>query len=129
MPGSSCASGLLLRRDAAYYAAFMARVPIEGPEQLFHFTPPPATSEGPLARRGAQPGEKLLITGIAGGQGRLIARRVADFFQIAGVDRQPWEGFPPNIRMHVVDLRKRKFEDVFRPERPDALAHHAFGRH
>jgi UDP-glucose 4-epimerase len=109
--------------------ASMARVPVEGPEQLFHFAPPPAATEGPRTRRGAQPGEKLLITGIAGGQGRLIARRVGDFFQIAGVDRQPWEGFPPNVRMHVVDLRKRKFEDVFRTERPDALVHHAFVRH
>jgi UDP-glucose 4-epimerase len=31
--------------------------------------------------------------------------------------------------MHVVDLRKRKFEDVFRTERPDALVHLAFVRH
>src|SRR5213083_2457579 len=108
----------------------MARSPLEGPEQLFHFTqaytPPPADTR---AHRGAEPGEKLLITGIAGGQGRLIARRLADFFRIAGVDRQPWEGFPSNVSMHVVDLRKRKFEDVFRTERPDALVHHAFVRH
>jgi len=106
----------------------MARVPSEGPEQLFHFAPTAAT-QTPGPRRGAQPGEKLLITGIAGGQGRLIARRVGDFFQISGVDRVPWEGFPPNVRMHVVDLRKRKFEDVFRTERPDAVVHMAFVRH
>ncbi len=106
----------------------MARVPVPGPEQLFHFMPP-AEATAARPRRGAQAGEKLLITGIAGGQGRLIARRVGDFFQVAGVDRQPWEGFPPNVRMHVVDLRKRKFEDVFRTERPDALVHHAFVRH
>jgi UDP-glucose 4-epimerase len=31
--------------------------------------------------------------------------------------------------MHVVDLRKRKFEDVFRTERPDAVVHLAFVRH
>jgi UDP-glucose 4-epimerase len=100
----------------------MARAPVEGPEQLFHFAEA-------RPRRGAVPGEKLLITGIAGGLGRLIARRVGDFFQISGVDRTPWEGYPANIRMHVVDLRKRKFEDVFRTERPDALVHHAFVRH
>src|SRR5207253_2146677 len=35
----------------------------------------------------------------------------------------------PNVSMHVVDLRKRKFEDVFRIERPAALVHHAFVRH
>jgi UDP-glucose 4-epimerase len=106
----------------------MARLPTEGPDELFHF-PSPAEPRAPRARRGAEPGEKLLITGIAGGQGRLIARRVGEMFRIAGVDRTPWEGFPTNVRMHVVDLRKRKFEDVFRTERPDALVHLAFVRH
>jgi UDP-glucose 4-epimerase len=107
----------------------MARLPSDGPEQLFHFAPAHPAAEPPRPRRGAQPGEKVLITGIAGGQGRLIARRLGDAFQVAGVDRTPWEGFPANVRMHVVDLRKRKFEDVFRTERPDALVHHAFVRH
>ena len=106
----------------------MARVPSEGPEQLFHFAPA-AGAEVLRMRRGAEPGEKLLITGIAGGLGRLIAKRLGDYFKVAGVDRSPWEGFPPNVSMHVVDLRKRKFEDVFRTERPDALVHHAFVRH
>ena len=106
----------------------MARSPVEGPEQLFHFTPA-AGAEVPLTRRGAEPGEKVLITGIAGGLGRLIARRLGDHFKVAGVDRSSWEGFPPNVSMHVVDLRKRKFEDVFRTERPDAVVHHAFVRH
>jgi len=109
----------------------MARVPIEDPEQLFHF----AAAERPLerprpeTRRGAEPGEKILLTGIAGGQGRLIARRLAGTFDVVGVDRDPWEGHPSTIRMHVVDLRKRKFEDVIRTERPAALVHHAFVRH
>jgi UDP-glucose 4-epimerase len=107
----------------------MSRAPIEGPEQLFHF----GQAEGPAAASrphgGAEPGEKLLITGIAGGQGRLIAQRVRDYFQVAGVDRAPWEGSPPGVNMHVVDLRKRKFEDVFRTERPDAVVHLAFVRH
>jgi UDP-glucose 4-epimerase len=107
---------------------FMARLPSEGPERLFHFAPA-AGGELPHPRRGAEPGEKLLITGIAGGLGRLIAKRLGDYFKVAGVDRSPWEGFPPNVSMHVVDLRKRKFEDVFRTERPDALVHHAFVRH
>src|ERR671930_1084288 len=106
----------------------MARVPSEGPEQLFHFAPTPGAQVLRL-RRGAEPGEKLLITGIAGGLGRLIAKRLGDYFRVAGVDRIPWEGFPSNMSMHVVDLRKRKFEDVFRTERPDALVHLAFVRH
>jgi len=107
----------------------MARAPIEGPEKLFHFAQTERVAPPPRPRAGAEPGEKLLITGIAGGQGRLIARRLADHFHIAGVDRAPWEGYPPSIRMHVVDLRKRRFEDVFRTERPDAVVHLAFVRH
>src|SRR5262249_59228283 len=83
----------------------------------------------PPARAGAQPGEKVLITGIAGGQGRLIARRLGGKFTLAGVDRMPWEDHPPEIPVHVLDLRKRKMEDIFRTERPDSVVHHAFIRH
>src|SRR6185369_2341041 len=88
---------------------------------LFHFAPAEAAGVERRTRRAAQPGEKLLITGIAGGQGRLIAQRLGSFFRIAGVDRSRWDGAPAGMPMHVVDLRKRKFEDVFRTERPDAL--------
>ena len=111
----------------------MARVPSEDPERLFHFAVDDdverARALARTTRRGAEPGEKVLITGIAGGQGRLIARRIAGAFEITGVDRDPWEGHPPSVRMHVVDLRKRKFEDVFRTERPATVVHHAFVRH
>lgn len=110
----------------------MARLPTEDPERLFHFTLP--TQPRPVAgadapRTGAVPGDKILITGIAGGQGRLIARRIAGQFEITGVDRADWEGHPANVRMHVLDLRKRKFEDVIRTERPTAVVHMAFIRH
>ena len=73
--------------------------------------------------------ERLLITGIAGGQGRLVAKRVADGFAVSGVDRAPWEGHPNHITVHTMDLRKKKFEDIFRRERPSAVVHLAFVRH
>lgn len=73
--------------------------------------------------------EKVLITGIAGGQGRLLARRLAESYQVCGVDRSPWEGHPRGVQMHVVDLRKRKFEDVVRTEMPTAVVHMGFVRH
>jgi len=113
----------------------MARAPLDRPEDLFHFasaesTPAPSPiAEAVRVRRAAEPGEKVLITGIAGGQGRLIARRIAGSCAITGVDRAPWEGHPPEVKMHVVDLRKRKFEDVFRTERPSAVVHLAMVRH
>lgn len=73
--------------------------------------------------------ERLLITGIAGGQGRLVAKRVADQFDVSGVDRLAWEGHPHQVAVHTMDLRKKKFEDIFRRERPTAVVHLAFVRH
>ena len=70
--------------------------------------------------------EKVLITGISGGQGRLLARRLRENFEVCGVDRVAWEGHPREIRVHVVDLRKKKFEDVIRIESPSAVVHMGF---
>ncbi len=74
----------------------------------------------------------MLITGIAGGQGQLVARKLLrrqDGYQVVGVDRAPWEGRPRGVSMTVADLRKRKFEDVIRRERPDVIVHLASVRH
>jgi len=73
--------------------------------------------------------EKVLITGISGGQGRLLARRLMENFEVCGVDRVEWEGHPRGVRVHVVDLRKKKFEDVIRTEMPTAIVHMGFIRH
>jgi UDP-glucose 4-epimerase len=73
--------------------------------------------------------EKLLITGISGGQGRLVASRVADTYEVIGVDGVPWEGHPKSIRVYTVDVLKKKFEDVFRHERPQAVVHLGQIRH
>jgi UDP-glucose 4-epimerase len=73
--------------------------------------------------------EKVLITGIAGGQGRLLARRLLENYEVCGVDRVPWEGHPRGVTVHEVDLRKRKLEDVIRTELPTAVVHMAFIRH
>jgi UDP-glucose 4-epimerase len=75
---------------------------------------------------------KVLITGIAGGQGRRLARNLLERrerYQISGVDRENWEGRPRQIRLSVLDVRKKKFEDVIRRERPDAIVHLASIRH
>jgi len=72
--------------------------------------------------------EKVLITGIAGGLGRLLARRLLENYEVCGVDRVPWEGRPRAVSVHVVDLRKRGFEDVVRSELPTAVVHMGFVR-
>ena len=72
--------------------------------------------------------EKVLVTGIAGGQGRLLARRLLDRHEVCGVDRSAWEGHPRGVTIHQVDLRKKKFEDVIRKEMPSAIVHLGFLR-
>ncbi len=70
--------------------------------------------------------KKVLITGIAGGQGRLLTRRLMERFQVCGVDRVRWEGQPRGVRLDVVDLRKKKFADVIRMQRPSCVVHMGF---
>ena len=48
---------------------------------------------------------------------------------MCGVDQVAWEGHPRNVRVHLADLRKRKFEDVIRTEQPTAVVHMGFIRH
>ena len=76
--------------------------------------------------------KKVLITGITGGQGRRLARNLLarrKGYRIVGVDREKWEGRPREVKLVVADVRKRKFEDVIRRERPDAIVHLASIRH
>jgi UDP-glucose 4-epimerase len=70
--------------------------------------------------------KKVLITGISGGQGRLLTRRLNERFEVCGVDRVRWEGPPRGVRLYTVDLRKKKFADVIRRERPACVVHMGF---
>ena len=73
--------------------------------------------------------QRVLITGIAGGQGRLVAARLLGRAEVIGVDREPWPGRPRGVPFHQLDLRKKKFEDLIRHTRPDTIIHLAFVRH
>lgn len=73
--------------------------------------------------------EKVLITGIRSGPGQLLTRRLLGHFEVLGVDRIPWEGHPAEVPVHVLDLRKKKFQDLIRTERPSCVVHMGFIRH
>jgi len=67
---------------------------------------------------------KVLITGIAGHLGRMVASRLhRDGWDVIGIDRRPWPDAPRGLELHRQDIRKRPAEDVFRTRRPDALIH------
>jgi len=67
---------------------------------------------------------KVLITGIAGHLGRLVASRLhRDGWDVIGIDRRPWPDAPRGMELFREDIRKRPAEDVFRTRRPDVLIH------
>ena len=73
--------------------------------------------------------QKVLITGIAGGLGRLVARRLRSSCEVVGADRDQWTARLPELPFYQIDLRARGFEEVFRAERPDSVVHLGFVRH
>lgn len=73
---------------------------------------------------------KVLITGISGKLGQLVARRLLrDGHQVLGIDRRGWPQAPAGVTMFHADIQKRPAEDVFRTQRPDALIHMATVTH
>jgi UDP-glucose 4-epimerase len=73
---------------------------------------------------------KVLVTGISGKIGQLVAKRLlAGGHEVVGIDRRPWHTAPKPIEVHKVDVRKRAAEDVFRTYRPEAVIHMATVTH
>lgn len=74
---------------------------------------------------GANSKRRVVITGIAGRLGRILARhlhRHSDY-TVIGLDRRPFVGKPKDIEHHQVDLRSKKARDIFRNQSVDALIH------
>lgn len=69
---------------------------------------------------------RVLILGISGAVAQHVALRLRDSgHTVIGIDTRPWEDAPADIEMHMVDVRKRAAEDVFRTRRPEAVVHMA----
>ncbi len=71
---------------------------------------------------------KVLIAGISGGYGRLLARRIAREYPVVGVDSRPWSSRLPTVPFYEADPRRRAFENVLRRERPSVVVHLGFAR-
>ena len=73
---------------------------------------------------------QILITGVGGKIGRLVASRLLDGgHEVIGIDRRPWPRAPEKLALYRVDIRKRAAEEVFRRHRPDAVVHMATVTH
>lgn len=73
---------------------------------------------------------RVLITGIAGATGRIVAMRLLEAgHEVIGIDRRSWPEATEGIDMHRVDIRSRPAEDVFRTTQPDVVVHMATVTH
>ena len=68
---------------------------------------------------------KIVVTGLAGRLGRVVARRLHrdPRWSLVGLDRRPFAGKPKDVEHLEVDLRSKKARDVFRAGDVAALVH------
>ncbi|MBM4396538.1 MAG: NAD-dependent epimerase/dehydratase family protein [Deltaproteobacteria bacterium] len=67
----------------------------------------------------------VLVTGIAGRLGRLVASRLHREVQVVGLDRRPFPGRPKDVKHYQIDIRRKKVEELFERERIRAVVHMA----
>jgi UDP-glucose 4-epimerase len=95
-------------------AAARAASPAE-PEQAAQ---PAGESLDEQSDRGVAPvdaaGGPIVITGLVGRMGLLLARKLHRERQVIGIDRRSFDGKPQDIVHHQLDLRRRKTRDIFR---------------
>ena len=85
------------------------------------------SADGADVSRPAAQGEprRIVITGIGGRLGGLLARRLLrlDGLRVVGLDRRPLYNLPPEVEHVQVDLRSKRAQDVFRAGDVSALVH------
>ncbi|HMI90427.1 MAG TPA: NAD-dependent epimerase/dehydratase family protein, partial [Polyangiales bacterium] len=79
---------------------------------------PEQRSAGAQSDQGA-----VVITGICGRMGLLLARKLHRHQRVVGIDRRRFEGRPEDIVHHQLDLRRRQTRDIFRAGGIRAVVH------
>src|SRR5690606_9973295 len=73
---------------------------------------------------------RVLLTGISGKLAQQVALELlARGHEGTGIDRRPWPGCPPGVRLVQTDIRKPEAEEAFRREQPEAVIHMATVSH
>jgi UDP-glucose 4-epimerase len=65
----------------------------------------------------------VLVTGISGNLGRVVAKLLHRTEKVVGIDRRPFIGKPKDMEHFQIDLRKKKTDDVFRKLPVKAIVH------
>ncbi|MBL8912744.1 MAG: SDR family oxidoreductase [Archangium sp.] len=66
---------------------------------------------------------KVVLTGISGNLGRVVAKLLHREAHVIGIDRRPFIGRPKDVDHVQADVRKKKTDEVFRKNRIDAVIH------
>jgi UDP-glucose 4-epimerase len=69
------------------------------------------------------PAGAVIITGICGRMGQLLARQLHRKLPVIGIDRRRFEGKPEDIVHYQIDVRRRKTQDIFRSSKIRAVVH------
>ncbi len=69
------------------------------------------------------PRPRVVLTGISGNLGRVVAKLLHREAHVIGIDRRPFVGRPKDVEHVQVDVRKKKTDEVFRRNRVDAVIH------
>ncbi len=81
----------------------------------------PSRTSGVRLRSGTD--GAVLVTGICGRLGKLLARELHRSDSVVGVDRRPFTGRPKDIVHHQIDMRRKKMKDIFRGRNIRAVVH------
>ena len=65
----------------------------------------------------------VVVTGISGNLGRVVAKLLHKDELVVGIDRRPFVGRPKDVVHYQIDLRKKKAEEVFRRHPVKAIIH------
>ena len=67
--------------------------------------------------------DNIVVTGIAGNLGHLVAGRLHHRHKLIGLDRRPITRLPKDIRHYQVDVRRKKAQDIFRTQKIRGVVH------
>ena len=65
----------------------------------------------------------VLVTGLSGRLGRVLAKMLHRDHHVIGIDRRAFVGKPKDVDVYRLDIRRKKCEDVFRQHKIDAVVH------
>jgi UDP-glucose 4-epimerase len=67
--------------------------------------------------------QRVVITGISGRLGRVLARRLHTSCEVIGIDRRGARHLPQEVMVHDIDIRRKACEDIFRRNKIDSVVH------